>query len=117
MFRAALRQGDWKLSLRATLPAKVELYNIAKDPGETTNLAAENAPLVAALQKRIDDLSREMKPSLFFQETFKSYLGRHAPAPVFPNDDASSPKATDAAAPARSESFANFELWRHAVSA
>jgi arylsulfatase A-like enzyme len=88
MFRAALRQGDWKLSLRATLPAKVELYNIAKDPGETTNLAAENAPLVAALQKRIDELSREMKPSLFFQETFKSYLGRHAPGPVFPNDDA-----------------------------
>lgn len=88
MFRAALRQGDWKLNLRATLPAKVELYNITKDPGETTNLAAENTPLVAALQKRIDDLSKEMKPSLFFQETFKSYLGRHAPAPVFPNDDA-----------------------------
>ncbi|WP_291823196.1 arylsulfatase [Bosea sp. (in: a-proteobacteria)] len=88
MFRAALRQGDWKLNLRATLPTKVELYNIAKDPGETTNLAAENAPLVAALQKRIDDLSKEMKPSLFFQETFKSYLGRHAPSPVFPNDDA-----------------------------
>ncbi|AOG04034.1 arylsulfatase B [Bosea sp. RAC05] len=88
MFRAALRQGDWKLNLRATLPTKVELYNIAKDPGETTNLAAENAPLVAALQKRIDDLSKEMKPSLFFQETFRSYLGRHAPGPVFPNDDA-----------------------------
>ena len=88
MFRAALRQGDWKLNLRATLPTKVELYNIAKDPGETANLAAENAPLVAALQKRIDDLSKEMKPSLFFQETFKSYLGRHAPGPVFPNDDA-----------------------------
>lgn len=88
MFRAALRQGDWKLNLRATLPTKVELYNIAKDPGETTNLAAENAPLVAALQKRIDDLSKEMKPSLFFQETFKSYLGRHAPGPVFSNDDA-----------------------------
>lgn len=88
MFRAALRQGDWKLNLRATLPTKVELYNIAKDPGETTNLAAENAPLVAALQKRIDNLSKEMKPSLFFQETFKSYLGRHAPSPVFPNDDA-----------------------------
>lgn len=88
MFRAALRQGDWKLNMRATLPAKVELYNIAKDPGETTNVAADNAPLVAALQKRIDDLSKDMKPSLFFQETFKSYLGRHAPGPVFPNDDA-----------------------------
>lgn len=87
MFRAAVRQGDWKLNTRVTLPAKVELYNIAKDPGETTNLAAENTPMVAALQKRIDELAREMKPSLFFDATFKAYLGRHAPAPVFPNDD------------------------------
>lgn len=88
MFRGAVRQGDWKLFWRTTLPAKVELYNIVNDPGETKNLAAENQPLVAALQKRIDDLAKEMKPSLFFQATFKSYLGRHAPAPVFPNDDA-----------------------------
>lgn len=29
-----------------------------------------------------------MKPSLFFQATFKSYLGRNTPAPAFPNDDA-----------------------------
>ncbi|TCR65479.1 arylsulfatase [Bosea sp. BK604] len=88
MFRGAVRQGDWKLFWRATLPAKLELYNIPKDPGETTNLAAENPQIVAELQKRIDDLAKEMKPSLFFQATFKSYLGRKAPAPVFPNDDA-----------------------------
>lgn len=88
MFRGAVRRGDWKLFWRATLPEKLELYNIAEDPGETKNLAAENPPIVAELQKRIDDLAKEMKPSLFFEATFKSYLGRHAPAPVFPNDDA-----------------------------
>ncbi|SIR12076.1 arylsulfatase [Bosea sp. TND4EK4] len=88
MFRGAVRQGDWKLFWRTTLPSQVELYNIAKDPGETKNLAAENQPIVAELQKRIDDLAKEMKPSLFFQATFKSYLGRNAPAPAFPNDDA-----------------------------
>lgn len=90
MFRGAVRQGDWKLFWRTTLPAKVELYDIAKDPGETKNLAAENQPVVAELQKRIDDLAKQMAPSLFFQATFKSYMGRHVPGPVFPNpnDDA-----------------------------
>ena len=88
MFRGAVRQGDWKLFWRTTLPAQVELYDIAKDPGETKNLAAENQPVVAALQKRIDDLAKEMKPSLFFQSTFKAYFGRNVPTPAFPNDDA-----------------------------
>lgn len=88
MFRGAVRQGDWKLFWRTTLPAQVELYDIAKDPGETKNLAAENQPVVAALQKRIDDLARESKPSLFFQSTFKAYFGRNVPAPAFPNEDA-----------------------------
>ena len=88
MFRGAVRQGDWKLVWRATLPSKLELYNIAKDPGETENLAAANPQIVADLQKRIDGLAKEMKPSMYFEATFKSYLGRHAPGPVFPNDDA-----------------------------
>lgn len=88
MFRGAVRQGDWKLVWRTTLPASLELFNIPKDPGEARNLAAENPQIVTDLQKRIDELAREMKPSLFFQATFKSYLGRHAPGPIFPNDDA-----------------------------
>lgn len=88
MFRGAVRQGDWKLVWRTTLPARTELFNIANDPGEAKDLAAENPQIVAELQKRIDGLARDMKPSLFFQATFKSYLGRHAPGPVFPNDDA-----------------------------
>jgi arylsulfatase A-like enzyme len=33
-FRAALRQGDWKLVWQATLPSRVELFNLAQDPSE-----------------------------------------------------------------------------------
>ena len=32
-FRAALRQGDWKLIWRTLLPQSIELYDVAKDPG------------------------------------------------------------------------------------
>jgi len=38
--RTAVRQGDWKLVVRAD--SVVELYNLASDPGETTNVAASN---------------------------------------------------------------------------
>ena len=88
MFRGAVRQGDWKLVWRAPLPAKLELFNIAKDPGEKQNLAAERPELVAPLQRRVEELAGEMKPSLFFQATLNAYMGRHAPPPVFPNSEA-----------------------------
>jgi arylsulfatase A-like enzyme len=87
MFRGAVRQGDWKLVWRTPLPAKLELFNIPLDPSESRNVAAEHPDLVAVLQTRIEALSREMKPSLFFEATFKSYMGRHASGPVFPNDE------------------------------
>src|SRR5262249_17558349 len=41
-FRAAIRQGDWKLIWNVLLPQSLELYNIAEDPSETKNLAFEN---------------------------------------------------------------------------
>jgi arylsulfatase A-like enzyme len=87
MFRGAVRKGDWKLVWRTTLPASVELFNIPADPGESKNVAADHADIAAALQARVETLAREMKPSLFFEATFKAYLGRHAPGPVFPNQD------------------------------
>ncbi len=67
---AAIREGDWKLVWRTILPSKVELFNIAQDPGEKTNLADQNPDRVANLQQRIEALSREAVPPLFLTETY-----------------------------------------------
>ena len=46
-FRAALRQGDWKLVWKTMLPSNVELFNLAQDPSESTNLADKYPDKVA----------------------------------------------------------------------
>ena len=49
-FKQAVRMGDWK----AVLPevgGAMELYNLATDPGETKNVAAENTNIVAQIQE------------------------------------------------------------------
>ena len=86
MFRGGVRQGDWKLVWRAPLPARVELFDLAADPSERTDLAAQHPEKVAALQARVQELAGAMARSLFFEATFRAYLGRKAGAPVFPND-------------------------------
>jgi len=67
-FRAAIRQGDWKLIWHASLPSKVELFNLARDPSETTDLAKQNPQIVAELQQRIEALAREAVPPLLLPE-------------------------------------------------
>jgi arylsulfatase B len=67
-FRAALREGDWKLVWQATLPSHVELFDLAHDPGEQTDLAAANPEKVTALQQRIEALAAEAVPPLIFTE-------------------------------------------------
>jgi len=69
-FRAAVRQGDWKLVWRAVLPSQVELFNVAEDPSEKTNLADKNPQKVAELQQRIQALAREATPPLILKEAF-----------------------------------------------
>jgi len=69
-FRAALRKGDWKLVWQTTLPTRVELFNLAEDPSEKTNLAEKNPPKVAELQKRVEALAREAAPALLLPELF-----------------------------------------------
>jgi arylsulfatase A-like enzyme len=67
----AVRQGDWKLVWKAALPPAVELFNLADDPAETRNLAAELPDRVAALQDRIVALATEMAPPLLLMEAVR----------------------------------------------
>lgn len=46
----SIRDGDWKLVLDHGTPA--ELFNLAADPGESTNLLAENSDRVKALAEK-----------------------------------------------------------------
>lgn len=52
-------EGDWKLivphvAADADGPGKMELYNLAKDPTEKTNLAQDEPQRIAELQKKLD---------------------------------------------------------------
>ena len=87
-FRGGVRQGDWKLIWRTPLPSALELYNIAQDPSEKTNLADKNPEKVAELQKRIEELARESAKSLFLVDAFEAVKGSAHGAPALPNEDA-----------------------------
>jgi arylsulfatase A-like enzyme len=67
----AVRQGDWKLVWKAALPPKVEVFNLAQDPGETRNLAESTPDTLAALQGRIVDLATAMAPPQLIMEAIR----------------------------------------------
>ena len=69
-FRAALRKGDWKLVWQATLPSRIELFDLAHDPAESVDLTARNPEKVAELQRRVEVLAREAVPSLLLEAAF-----------------------------------------------
>lgn len=68
-FIAGLSQGDWKLVWHAVLPSRIELFNLAEDPGEANNLAEKEPARVAALQQRIQELARQAKKPLLLAES------------------------------------------------
>ena len=86
-FRAALRQGDWKLIWRTTLPSRVELFNLAQDPSEKNNLATINPDKVAAFQQRLEALAKESAKPLFLVDQFKVIKKNMNGEPVLPTDD------------------------------
>ncbi|AMV37661.1 arylsulfatase B [Planctomyces sp. SH-PL62] len=71
---AGLRRGDWKLVWHPALPPTAELYNLAEDPYETTDLAAKHPDQVAALQGRVIELAAEMTPPLFTPAAIEATL-------------------------------------------
>jgi uncharacterized sulfatase len=57
----SVREGDWKL-LCDYDGSKPELYNLATDPGEATNLAAQNSERVTRLTKTVLAWHQSMPP-------------------------------------------------------
>ena len=86
-FRAALRQGDWKLIWRATLPSNEELYNLAQDPFEKSNLAAAHPERVAAFKQRLNAMSRDAAKPLFMVDQFKVIVRNMKGEPLLPTDE------------------------------
>ncbi len=86
-FRAGIRQGDWKLIWRTTLPASAELYNIKQDPSEKENLASKHPEKVAELQKRANELASTMAPSMLLQTEFVELRKRLALPPALPSEE------------------------------
>ena len=93
-FRGAIRKGDWKLVKVALLPGKTELYNLALDPGEKNNVAAQNPEIVRNLEARLLKYAQEQKRSEWIkaQPAFVGEQGRTILDPDFDIDDGGLPK-------------------------
>lgn len=67
----AVRMGEWKLVINGHVmdtdpkndaPEKIELFNLAQDPNEETNLAAKHPDKVRQLRAQLDRFAREAAP-------------------------------------------------------
>ena len=86
-FRAAIRQGDWKLIWRSMLPSSVDLYDLSSDPSEQTNVAEAHPEKVAAMRQRLDMLAREAVKPLFLTDQFKVVMKNMNGEPLMPTDE------------------------------
>ena len=60
---ASIRDGDWKL-IEFYHYKNFELYNLAKDPGERTNLAKHNLSKAAELRAKLSAWQKQMKAKM-----------------------------------------------------
>jgi hypothetical protein len=77
----------------ATFPGKTELYNLARDPGEKSNIAAQHPDIVTELNDRLIAYARQMKPSEWIKSQ-PTFLGAQSGTmfdPDFDIDDAGLP--------------------------
>ena len=86
VYRGAIRRGPWKLVKLAILPGKTELFDLSKDPGETTNLAAENPEVVRDLETRLVQYATEQSPSQWLMSQ-RGFLGAQSQTILDPDFD------------------------------
>jgi arylsulfatase A-like enzyme len=67
----AVRQGDWKLVWKASLPQRTELFDLSVDETESNDVSAQNPARVEELQGRIADLADEMVPPLLIMDAIR----------------------------------------------
>jgi arylsulfatase A-like enzyme len=84
-FRAAVRDGDWKLVWRTVLPSNVELFNLAQDPYEKNNLASAHPDRVAAMQQRLEALAKQAAKPLAL--IYMGQTAMKANVPLLPTDE------------------------------
>ena len=93
-YRGAIRKGNWKFVKLAMLPGKIELFDLAKDPGETTNVAKENPDMVRDLEERLEAYAKEQMLSqwLAAQRGFFGPQSKTVLDPDFDVDDGGVPQ-------------------------
>jgi arylsulfatase A-like enzyme len=93
-FRGAIRKGQWKLIKVALLPGKTELFDLAKDPRETTNVADQHPDVVQDLEARLLAYATQQKPSEWIkaQPTFVGEQGKTVFDPDFDTSDGGLPR-------------------------
>ena len=93
IYRGAVRKGQWKLVKLALLPGKTELFDLSKDPGETTNVADQFPDVVRELESRLVAYAKEQRTSQWLkaQPSFLGVQGKTAFDPGFDIDDGGLP--------------------------
>ena len=92
-FRAAVREGDWKLIWRTLIPTSVDLYNLAEDPYEKNNVAAAHPDKVSAMQARMEALGKEAAKPLALIHVAK--VGLAHGKPLMGSESETSPAAVN----------------------
>jgi arylsulfatase A-like enzyme len=93
-YRGAMRKGNWKLVKIALLPGKTELFDLAKDPGKTTNVADQHPDVVQDLEARLLAYATQQKPSQWIkaQPAFVGEQGKTVFDPDFDTSDGGLPR-------------------------
>ena len=92
-FRGSVIQGKWKLVKIALLPGKTELFDLSVDPGEASDVAAQNPEVVRDLEGRLVAYAKQQKMSewLKAQPDYLGAQGKTVFDPDFDIDDGGLP--------------------------